>query len=75
MEIRGSFAQLCRDDTPMVRRAASSQLGKLASAVHAAADAESFKTELLPLFTTLSADEQDSVRLLAVENCVSVGKL
>ena len=46
-----------------------------AESLHGPADAESFKTELLPLFTTLSADEQDSVRLLAVENCVSVGKL
>ena len=59
----------------MVRRAASSNLGKLATAVHAVDDAEQFKSFLLPLFSALSADEQDSVRLLAVENCVRVGKL
>merc|ERR1719230_2029964 len=59
----------------MVRRAASSNLGKLASAVHAVGDVNHFRADLLPLFSALSADEQDSVRLLAVENCVRVGKL
>merc|ERR1712060_945635 len=59
----------------MVRRAASSNLGKLATAVHTAGETNHFKTDLLPLFAALSADDQDSVRLLAVENCVRVGKL
>lgn len=74
-EMRGSFGQLCRDDTPMVRRAAASNIGAIATAMHVADDGDHFKADLLPLFTTLSADEQDSVRLLAVENCVRVGKL
>ena len=48
------FAQLCRDDTPMVRRAASVQLGKLAPLV----DVEILQTELVPLFTSLADDDQ-----------------
>ena len=59
----------------MVRRATSSNLGELAISLHAAGEAAHFKQDLLPLFATLSGDEQDSVRLLAVENCVAVGKL
>jgi len=74
-EMRVSFGQLCRDDTPMVRRAAASHLGKIAQAMQDADEAEHFKSDLLPLFSALSADEQDSVRLLAVENCVRVGQL
>ena len=59
----------------MVRRAASSNLGKLASAVFASGEGACFKEDLLPLFTSLSGDEQDSVRLLAVDNCVQLGQL
>ena len=39
-DIRSTFAALCREDTPMVRRAAASNLGKLATAVHNAGEAE-----------------------------------
>jgi len=46
----------------MVRRAAASNLGSFAAAMHAAGDEELLKTELLPLFAALSADEQDSAR-------------
>lgn len=31
--------------------------------------------EILPLFNTLAADDQDSVRLLAIENCRQLAKL
>ena len=74
-EIRASFAQLCRDDTPMVRRAASAHLPRIVSAAQASLQAEEFRAELLPLFSVLSADEQDSVRLLAVDNCLAIGRL
>lgn len=70
-ELRSSFKSLCRDDTPMVRRAASSALGGFAAVL----EKELVKSELLPLFVALSSDEQDSVRLLAIENCVALGKL
>jgi hypothetical protein len=59
----------------MVRRAAAANLGKLATAIHQAGEVAFLKSELLPLFTTLSSDEQDSVRLLAVQNCVSIAKV
>ena len=59
-EMRASFAQLCRDDTPMVRRAAYAHLSLLASAAQSSAQPQYFRAELLPLFATLSADEQDS---------------
>lgn len=70
-EVRSTFRSLCRDDTPMVRRAASSALGAFAAVV----ERDVLRTELMPLFVTLSSDDQDSVRLLAVENCVALGKL
>lgn len=41
--LRRSFTQLCHDDTPMVRRAASANLGKLATAMHQAGEAALLK--------------------------------
>jgi len=59
---------LCEDDTPMVRRAVSSNFGTFALEI----EKDHLKNELLPLFTKLSQDDQDSVRLLAVDNCVKL---
>lgn len=59
------------DDTPMVRRAASSALGEFAGKV----EPDAAQTELLPLAGALACDDQDSVRLLACENCVAFAKL
>ena len=70
-EFRGMFGQLCRDDTPMVRRSAAQNLGNFAEVVQQ----EHVKLELLPLFKLLAQDDQDSVRLLAVKNVISFGKL
>ncbi|CAN0460722.1 unnamed protein product [Discosporangium mesarthrocarpum] len=44
--MRGLFAQLCKDDMPMVRRVAAANLGGLAEVVEMQAVLE----ELLPLF-------------------------
>merc|ERR1712046_303632 len=55
----------------MVRRAVSSNFGTFAVQV----EREHVKSELLPLFTKLSQDDQDSVRLLAVDNCVKLAGL
>lgn len=33
------------------------------------------KTDIIPMFVNLAQDEQDSVRLLAVEACVSIASL
>eukprot|EP00741_Cyanophora_paradoxa_P019853 tig00000217_g19161.t1 len=70
-EMRKLYDQLCHDDTPMVRRAASSNLGKFAAKL----EKEFLNKEILPVFMSLAQDEQDSVRLLAVENCAAIGKL
>ena len=55
----------------MVRRAAASKLGEFAKAV----EAECVKEDLIGMFHSLSQDEQDSVRLLAVEACASIATL
>lgn len=65
------FAQLCRDDTPMVRKAAGAALGGFASVV----DAESANAELVPLFLALAQDRQDSVRIHTIDNAVALAKL
>ena len=63
------FAELCRDDTPMVRRVAAGHLGPLAAATGAPVSSD---TVVARLFRTLAADDQDSVRLQTVGNCVAL---
>ena len=66
--LRELFAKLATDSTPMVRRAAATALGNFAivqSKSHS-------KNEMLPLFEKLAADDQDSVRVLAVDNCIAL---
>lgn len=65
-ELRNLFRQLCQDETPMVRRAAAGKLGEFAKVV----EVEYLKADLIPMFVQLAQDDQDSVRLLAVEACV-----
>ena len=55
----------------MVRRAAASKLGEFAKVV----EPESVKEDLIGMFHSLSQDEQDSVRLLAVDACASIATL
>lgn len=70
-ELRNLFRQLCQDETPMVRRAAAGKLGEFAKVV----EVEFLKSDLIPMFVQLAQDDQDSVRLLAVEACVSIAQL
>ena len=65
------FKGLCQDDTPMVRRAAASKLGEFAKVV----EPEHLRQELVPSFTSLATDEQDSVRLLAIEAGIAMASL
>ena len=65
------YKKLCSDETPMVRRAAASKLGEFATSV----EAENVKEDLIPMFHNLASDEQDSVRLLAVEACASIANI
>lgn len=53
-ELRSLYGGLCRDETPMVRRAAAHRLGDFAKAV----EREHVARELLPLFTELTNDDQ-----------------
>ena len=69
-QLRSLFGQLCEDETPMVRRAAATNLGKVAEA--SVEDKQFINDEVLKWFGKLTADEQDSVRLLAVDDCVSL---
>lgn len=70
-ELRNSFRALCQDETPMVRRAAASKLGEFSQVV----TLENLKNDCIPMFVQLAKDDQDSVRLLAVEACVSITQL
>lgn len=69
--IQRLFKSLCLDDTPMVRRAAASKLGEYAKVV----ESEYLRQEVVPLFTGLASDDQDSVRLLAVEAGITIASL
>ncbi|GMH76413.1 hypothetical protein TrST_g1962 [Triparma strigata] len=73
------FTNLCNDDTPMVRRHASKSLGAVLDGLVKGSGADNIlsadsalHTTILPLFTTLSCDDQDSVRLQTTFNCISL---
>eukprot|EP00184_Porphyridium_aerugineum_P004704 CAMPEP_0184698726 /NCGR_PEP_ID=MMETSP0313-20130426/5232_1 /TAXON_ID=2792 /ORGANISM="Porphyridium aerugineum, Strain SAG 1380-2" /LENGTH=625 /DNA_ID=CAMNT_0027157697 /DNA_START=525 /DNA_END=2402 /DNA_ORIENTATION=+ len=70
-EIITLFQNSAHDETPMVRRAASSALGALSKAC-AQHDVSWVEKEIIPVFQELVDDEQDSVRLLAVENAAAL---
>ncbi|DAZ97933.1 TPA: hypothetical protein N0F65_006358 [Lagenidium giganteum] len=70
-ELRDLFQLMCNDDTPMVRRAAATNIGKFAGKL----EKEHISTLVLPLFKALTSDDQDSVRLLAIENSAPIGEL
>lgn len=55
----------------MVRRAAAAKFGEVVKVM----ETEHVKNELIPLFNCLATDEQDSVRLLAVEACVVIASI
>ena len=69
--LRQHYAKLSTDSTPMVRRAAAQHFGAFVKVI----GAEKFVAELRDAFEALSRDEQDSVRLLAVDNCVQVASV
>lgn len=67
VEALATYKRLAHDETPMVRRSAASNIAAIAKAVSLTAP-ELVGTELLEIFATLVDDDQDSVRLLVVEN-------
>lgn len=66
-----TYIRLCGDDTPMVRRQAANVLGSVADVLQGES---SMLSELFQIFDKLSRDEQDSVRILAISNCIVLGK-
>ncbi|CAI7784492.1 unnamed protein product [Closterium sp. NIES-54] len=70
-DLRTLYGQLSHDDMPMVRRSSALNMGKFAATV----EPQFLKLDILEFFKDLTNDDQDSVRLLAVEGCAAVGKL
>lgn len=69
-DLRKGFAALGSDDTPMVRRAAAKWLGPLLahfSPQHILSDG-------LPIYRRLQSDDQDSVRLLTIEDLIVIAQ-
>lgn len=70
-ELRQAFKRLCEDETPMVRRSAASKLGEFAKSL----EKDYVTDDIVRLWTGLAWDDQDSVRLLAVDACCVVASL
>ncbi len=70
-EIVAQYGTLSKDSAPMVRRAAVAALGPLARV----AGREVTERSLLAAFHAFCRDEQDSVRLLALEAAPVIGSL
>ncbi|XP_049847852.1 serine/threonine-protein phosphatase PP2A 65 kDa regulatory subunit-like isoform X2 [Schistocerca gregaria] len=69
-ELRVLFNNLCSDDTPMVRRSAFSQLKDFVKLV----DRE-YLDSIIETFKFVAKNEQDSVRLLTVGNCIAIAEM
>jgi serine/threonine-protein phosphatase 2A regulatory subunit A len=69
-ELLTLYLEACQDETPMVRRAAAKDMGKLIQVAGWSSHCESFVSVIVPL---LLHDEQDSVRRLAVAALADVG--
>ena len=90
-DLRKMFAALCNDDTPMVRRAAARDLGVShgwaelhGSALTGIGCAQPFAknlskeqvvSDIIPLYRKLSSDDQDSVRLLTVQDLIAIAEV
>lgn len=70
-ELLRIYFRLCGDDAPMVRR----QAAKVLDGVAATLEDEMLLGELLENFENLAKDEQDSVRIMAIRNCIALGRL
>jgi len=66
--INETYTTLCRDETPMVRRAAASELPRVIKRM----SSEEIASTLLPLYEELSADPQESVSLNWISNIAAI---
>lgn len=69
--LRGHFADLVQDETPMVRRQAANNLAKFVKEMPPNVVINS----MIPLFQKLAGDDQDSVRLLTVDVLISIAEV
>lgn len=65
------YKELSAEDTPMIRRAVASGLGKLSQKMKA----DSFVQDMVPVLKVLVNDDQDSVRVLAIDSIVEISKV
>lgn len=70
-EVLVLYESCCKDSTPMVRRSAALYFSKLLEVV----SPDLVQSIMYPKFVTLSEDDQDSVKLLAIDNCICLGKM
>ena len=70
-DVHNMFAMLCHDDTPMVRRATARDMSGLIRHM----SKEVVVNDMLPLYRRLSTDDQDSVRLLTVQDLVAIAEM
>ncbi|KAH8120343.1 ARM repeat-containing protein [Phellopilus nigrolimitatus] len=73
-DLRKAFTALASDDTPMVRRAAAKWLGSLDKSFAKTLAKEHILSDALPIYRKLASDDQDSVRLLTVEDLIAIAK-
>lgn len=65
-DFKNAYIKLCSDDTPMVRRMAAENFEKLASQL----SIKEIQEEFLSPFNKLANDDQDSVRIQAINICI-----
>ena len=64
--LRKRFLELCNEDTPIVRRQGSQELGEFACEV----EKPYVINEILPIFRRLTQDEQDAIRIICIESLI-----
>ena len=69
--LRQQYGQLVHDDTPMVRRQAANNMPKFIKTMPPTIVIE----EMIPHFQYLAKDDQDSVRLLAVDILIAIAEV
>ncbi|KAJ1759731.1 protein phosphatase 2A structural subunit [Coemansia sp. RSA 2523] len=69
-KLRAGYEALCKDDMPMIRRAAASNLKDVVEKI----SDDHVVSFAIPNFRQLAEDDQDSVRLLTVEPLVAITK-
>lgn len=68
--LRKKFKELSSEDTPMIRRAVASGLGKLCQKMKT----DSFVQDMIPVLKNLANDDQDSVRVLCIDSIVDISR-